>query len=309
MGFRRKIPAFGKWLAMAGCIFLLSVFLCNAVTGGVARADMGPKPSITVKVVNGPQEYYIALLAHSAFTGSPRDNEEIDNATVWGIIRSYQVDGWQVFWSPLGDNVRFTNRGDKKVTVTFHYMVPNPFRVLLVTPDGKTYVSDELDQKAFNALCTYDVSTGALVEDLSKWEAEQADKGYKVIVGYEYIVACLIVTLLVEFLVLLFFRIPGSKRNLLCFFAANVITNLPYSAYSVLTYQKPEFVLRCIICEIFIAFFEGGVYAILMRDAEGKRNGQNHFTYGVAANFMSALFGMGLLLAYQMLGKLGGSFW
>ena len=62
MGFRRKIATVGKWLAMAGCIFLLSVFLCDVVTGGVARADMGPKPSITVKVVNGPQEYYIALL-------------------------------------------------------------------------------------------------------------------------------------------------------------------------------------------------------------------------------------------------------
>ena len=51
MGLRRKIPVFGKWLAVAGCIFLLSVFLCDVVTGGVARADMGPKPSITVKVV------------------------------------------------------------------------------------------------------------------------------------------------------------------------------------------------------------------------------------------------------------------
>ena len=306
MGFRRKIPDFGKWLAMAVCIFLLPVFLCDVVTGGVARADMGPKPSITVKVVNGPQEYYIALLQQTDYIYLPESGDRIDNDVAWEVLRTYRDGKWQVCWATRGKSVRHSN---KKGQYRYTYSVPDPFRVILVTPDGGTFVSDELDQKAFNAVCTYDVSTGTLVEDLTRWEAERADKGYKTIVGYDYVILCLIVTLIVEFVMLLFFRIPVSKRNMLCFFAANVITNLSYSYYSVLTSQEPDFFLRCIICEIFIAFFEGGVYAILMRDAEGKRNGQNQFTYGVAANFMSAIFGLGLLMAYSMLGWFGGSFW
>lgn len=306
MGFRRKIATVGKWLAMAGCIFLVSVFLYDAVSGSVARADMGPKPSIMVKVVNGPEEYFIALLERSSHAYTPEERDRVDNENAWEVFSTYCVDGWVVFWSPVGQNVQAMKKSE---SYRFHYMVPDPFRVLLVTPDGGTFVSDELDPKAFNAVCTYDVSTGTLVEDLTRWEAEQADKGYKTIVGYDYIILCLVVTLIVEFVMLLFFRIPVSKRNMRCFFAANVITNLSYSYYSVLTSQEPDFFLRCIICEIFIAFFEGGVYAILMRDAEGKRNGQNQFTYGVAANFMSAIFGLGLLMAYSMLGWFGGSFW
>ena len=281
-------------------------FALGLLPGGVAKADMGPKPSITLKVVNGPADYYVALLAHSSATGRPDNGEEIVGETVWNIITSYQVDGWQVFWSPVGTNVKQAN---EKSSYYFSYMVPDPFRVLLVTSDGETYVSDELDQVGFNARCTYDVATGALTEQLSNLERDKAEKGYDIVVGYDYILLCLGVTLVLEFLVLFLFRIPRSKRNLLCFFAANVITNLSYSYYSVRTSKQPDFFLRCVIFEVFIAVFEGAFYAIFMRDADGKRDGQQHITYGVAANLLSALTGLGLLAAYSMLGWFGGSLW
>ena len=52
---------------------LLVLGLLLPVLMNVAKADFGPKPSITIKVKNAPDNYYIALLEHSRYNESVKD--------------------------------------------------------------------------------------------------------------------------------------------------------------------------------------------------------------------------------------------
>jgi len=101
-----------------------------------------------------------------------------------------------------------------------------------------------------------------------------------------------------ELIVLLLFRIPVTKRNLLCFVLINVITNLSYAYFSVNSVSNWNFILRCFIFEVGIAFTEAIFYAIMLRDAEGKRSAEKSFMYGITANLVSAVMGVICIMVY-----------
>lgn len=263
-----------------------------------AEADIGPKPSITLTVVNGPEEYYVALLYYSSSKGNNFHPDDASDITDYELFfRMYELDGWRVFFNPVGQNMYKKN---KKGSYYFNYMVPDPFRVLIVTPDKTTYISNILDQTEFNANCTYDVATGELTEQLYPSVLDEISSGkVTVIVSPWYVIFCYVMTLIIEAIVLKLFGYPFTRRNLICFLVINTITNLSYAIYTVNSVSGWNFFLRCVVFEIGIAFTEAVFYAFMLRDRKGKRNAEKSFTYGITANIVSAALGILGIMIYS----------
>lgn len=303
MKTKRKFLSFCAALSLMACVLIM---LCARD----ASADIGPKPSIEL-TVNFPEEgdYYIVLLCHSDYAGSPdfSDEHKIDKS-ILTFLQEFNRDGWRVFWSPVGSNVK---RAKNSCNCFFSYMVPDPFRVLVVTADYKVYVSDELDQVEFNAKCTYDVATGKLTEQREVKEGKEGKEGKEdspVMIRSGYVWACLAATLLIEFLAMAFFEIPFTKRNILCFLAINVITNLSYAYYTYHSVADMKLFYGCLIFEMVISIVEAVFYAFMLRDADGKRDVRTSLQYGVTANVVSALTGVVMLLIYRFIVHMNGDF-
>ena len=70
------------------------LLLCLILLAGTASADTGPKPAVTITVVNAPEGvYYLDLLQQDA-DGSPNiDREDYDPALLEGLER-WEEEGW-----------------------------------------------------------------------------------------------------------------------------------------------------------------------------------------------------------------------
>ena len=170
----------------------------------------------------------------------------------------------------------------------FSYQVPDPFRVIVIGADGNVYLSNELNQEEYNSKCTYDVAAGTLTEEIDKF------KGIK---KAGFVALCLIVTLISELIILILFRYPLTKENLLCFVIINAITNLSLNIW--LMYSSDSsgsggfaFLIAIFFIEPLIIVVESFFYAYVLKDAEGKKRPLKSFIYGVTANIFSILVGL-----------------
>ncbi|MBR3736691.1 MAG: hypothetical protein IKQ27_08315 [Lachnospiraceae bacterium] len=250
--------------------------------GSRARADMGPKPSISLTVVNAPQDYYIALLWH----GNAGDNSElkletVDEESIMKYLEDFCWNGWRYFRSPVGYNYYCSNAAG---SYGFSYMVPDPFRVIIIDSDGVVYISDELDQEEYNASCTLDVSTGSLTENRTD----------KVLGRILYVVSCYLITLGVEYLIFKLFKYPVTKRNIAGFLIVNTITNLSLSCGTIILGPSAGLVMVFFgpVIEAAIMLIEGIVYAITLRDKDGQKRTGRAFLYSLVANLLSAVMGV-----------------
>ena len=73
---------------------LVCVLLCLMVLPGTASADSGPKPAVTITVVNAPAgEYYLDLLVTDPGDHANIDPADYDPNLLQGL-RDWEVDGW-----------------------------------------------------------------------------------------------------------------------------------------------------------------------------------------------------------------------
>ena len=77
---------------------LLLCLLCLIPT---AHADIGPKPEVTIQVVNAPEgEIYLDLLAEGSAAASPYPNSfDGCDPVILGNLRSLEGDGWVLAYS------------------------------------------------------------------------------------------------------------------------------------------------------------------------------------------------------------------
>ena len=186
-----------------------------------ARADMGAKPSITLKVVNAPADYYVGLLGYrgqSEAANSVLYVEKYDEESVDEYLRGFHLDGWMYSLSPVGPSMY---PASEEGSYYFFYSIPRPFRVILIAEDGRVYVSEIMDQKEYNSDCTYDVSCGIVTEDLAGKTANRIS----------YIVLCYVLTILIELFMLWVFQYPLYRRNLIRFLVINTITQISLNIY------------------------------------------------------------------------------
>ena len=284
-------------LIKIGCFILLTFLFIHFSTLEV-HADMGPKPSIKVQVVNGPLDYYTALLREQSErvdTNSELTLDVVDDETVHDYLEDFYYDGWVYHKSPVGGNCFKSNLENE---YKYGYMVPDVVRVILISSDGTVYLSDSLDVREFDASITYDVKAGTLTEKLDT---------FKPVRRAILMLTCLVLTLGLEFIILLLFRYPLTKNNIIWFFAINVLTNIPFTfALLIGLFDRASIVMMVIpiFMEVIITIVESVFYIFTLKDKSGEKKRVKNFFYVVVANIFSALMGDVIVYVFWMISNL-----
>ena len=283
MNYRMRLITISCLIFIAVCFFdLFSI---------KAHADVGPKPSINVKVFNGPSDYYIALLkkSESTKTNSELHMDTVDYSSVCDYLENFCYDGWIHHTTPLGFEIDKSNsRNEHK----YGYMVPDIVRVIIISSDGTVYISDSLDVREFNAYIYYDVATGTLTENLG------VSRPVKRLM---LLIICLLLTLGLEFIVFKLFKYPFTKRNILCFIIINVATNIPFTyalLAGLLDWANIIFMQLLLFLEVIITIVESVFYIFALKEKTGEKKKLKNFLYGVVANVFSAVMGDVFMLFY-----------
>ena len=271
---KRKISAMFTLVVIASLV-LLGLF------PQAIQADTGPKPSITIEVKNAPQDYYVALLGKKENEYAKNSHLKIDEVTresVEAYLETFRYDEWYYYKSPLGDNLFRCNEDGK---YHFWYMVPKPFRVILIDMEGNVHLSDSLHQWEYNAECTFDFHTGTLIEHRAGAIMKRA-----LIVG-----GCYGVTLIIEFLVLIGL-FPVNKKNLFWFWLANTVTNIPLNIFLLHANIGLGIYIIWFLLELLIILIEGIIYTSHLIDKKGSKSAARAFGYSAIANVLSAFAGV-----------------
>lgn len=264
--------------------------IMSFLLAGTALADIGPKPQLAVKVVNGPEEhYYLDLLEESQEGVHRHDNlsaEErgsLDHQMLEALERAVP-EGWTACLSQGTPVVpMFGNLTGENGLHTFSYRgVPETYRVLIVTQSGETWISETLERKALQTSLTVD------------WAAKTA-KAPPIWLAYALqILSTLIPTLIIEGLILLAFRFEW-KRNWRPFLLVNLITQGALAIFSGVLVVREGFsfmwILLFVPAEVVIALVEALLYRRFLRGQSKNRA----FAYGLTANAVSAVLGWFLM--------------
>ena len=274
------------------------LLLCLLCLIPAARADIGPKPEVTITVVNAPEGVlYLDLLAQGEPTDQPYSNSngECDPALL-DNLRSLEGDGWVLAYTtgtkgpPVFGDVRPREDG----TWRFSYVgLPETFRVAAATAD---------EAKAVDAPYTRDF-VGNIVYD---WQTNTVREATPPPLRFfARLAATLIPTLVIEGAILWLFGFR-EKRSWLVFLAVNIITQvgLHLAVGSMLAEAGWHFLnysLTILIPELVIWAAEAAAYALLLRERTRARR----VGYALAANIASFVLGyFPLHLLYDFLKNL-----
>lgn len=302
-------------------VILLTVAILLLSVSMPLLADLGPKPSITVLLENPPREdYYLDLLIPD-FEGEPYSNiydeKELDG-TLLAMLRNAPVDGWHAAFTvgtqvPLFGKLTGDPAADGRMSHTFSYFgTPNKYRIFIVTSKGETFLSEVIEKKIFQERITvrlgegtidesgkrggtpYSESTGGTeVTPIDIGEIDLVEQPNVALLYLGQFARTFIPTLILEFLVLLLFRIP-LKRNYLAFLGVNLLTQV-FLTVCMTGRLISEGVLSAFVIfvplELCILVIECVLYLVFMRDIGKMRK----VLYATVANIVSAAVG-GLLL-------------
>ncbi len=275
---------------------LLLCLLCLVPT---AYADIGPKPEVTITVVNAPEGVlYLDLLAQGEPMDQPYSNSngECDPALL-DNLRSLEGDGWVLAYTtgvarnaPVFGDVRPREDG----TWRFSYVgLPETFRVAAATAD---------EAKAAEVSYTRDFVDNIVYDWQANTVREATPPPLRFLIR---LAATLIPTLLIEGALFWLFGFR-ERRGWLVFLAVNTATQvglhlavgsiLPQAGWHFLNYT-----LTILIPELIVWVAEAAAYAFLLREhSRGRRVG-----YAFAANFASFVLGyFPLHLLYDLLRSL-----
>lgn len=258
-------------------VLFAAIIVCTAFCVPVS-ADVGPKPSIKVRIKNPPDTtYHVALLTYLSREPSQEEMER--------IYGKYHDNGYYLFRSPVGRNIQDSNESG---IYRFHYMVPSEFKVIVVTDDGKIYVSNnEIARKAFHTECTFDIQTGVLKEDFIT--------GYNVKRYAVSAAVCFIVTIASEMIALLWFRL-SFKKCLKHFFLINIITQVFLNVVTIFINN----IWVWAAAEVVIITVESLYYRKRLITRNGELFPKRNVCYGIVANLFSLFQELPLLLIVNL---------
>ncbi len=253
---------------LARCLLL---FLVGAMLlAPAARADIGPKPSLTVQVVNAPEgTLYLDLLTEGEATKSPYPNSNLEEAdpALLDTLRSIEGDGWVLAYTtgvagraPVFGSVLPREDGAWQ----FSYIgLPETFRVAVAT-EGWARASKTVYTRRFTDHIIYD------------WESNTVRPVTPAPLHFLLqLLATLIPTLLIEALVLWLFRFREA-RTWAVFLAVNLVTQagLHLACGTVLVtlgYHPLFYGLGLILPELIIWAVECAAFALLLKEHSAKR--------------------------------------
>ena len=282
------------------CALLMSLALTT-----FAFADSGPKPQLTVRVENAPQEpYYLDLLAEgdwnesgeSSYDGvdwSYHGKEDTLDPALLTSLRDNVPAGWHAcvaqgttgapIWGEL--YAEGTDAFGNDLHVFGYHGVPSTYRIILVTESGKVWISDTLERKVLQSSVTVHWADDA---ESTTVTVPSTVTGYLL-----QFLATLVPTLLIEGILLLLFQYSW-KQNWKAFLLVNLVTQgVLAAASSVLNLQNGaalwNYFLFLLPMEAVVLLIELYLYAgrgLLTGHSKGRAA-----LYAVTANFASAFLG------------------
>lgn len=309
-------------------ILLAVMTLAAALT---ASADIGPKPTAWIKLENAPETYYIDLLVN--YDGQCRNIYEEEETTLdpvmFGVLKNFHLSDdtgdWYCALShgthiPLFGSVVPGNDDESRFS---YFGLPNEFRIIIVTPDGKTRVSPVVKMSLYQQHFTVDYGTmntdspdnvtiGEKDNDITVKEKDDGKtiEGELTITSDEpsvvrsYVLQFLItcsLTLVIEMLWLFIFRM-NFKKHWYKLVTVNVVTQLALTAaLASLFVNSGHGGLTFIVVffyEFVVTVVETAAYALWLRGEKMWKR----VVYAVSANVLSAVAGGFLLVTlYKLL--------
>lgn len=268
-------------------LIALSIVLLLPFT---ACADVGPKPSIKLIVLNPPEdEYYLDLLIDydkKSTYSNIREDDEYDENMI-SILREYNENGWRPALvtgtkAPLFGKLTGVREGDTMVHKFSYVGTPERFKVILVEKSGKVTVSEDIKRKAFESTVYYDYAKNKI------WEAS-ASLSY-----IKQFTMTFTATLIVEGIMLILFRF-SLRKNWKPFIMVNLFTQilLTLIVFSAMYFagSMAAFLLY-IPFEIGILLIETKLYKKYLKEHSIRRR----ILYAITANMISFLLGMWVIL-------------
>ena len=284
---------------------LVCALLASLVLTTFVFADSGPKPQLTVRVENAPQEpYYLDLLAEGDWNESGESsNDGVDwsyhgkedtlDPALLTSLRDNVPAGWHAcvaqgttgapIWGEL--YAEGTDAFGNDLHVFGYHGVPSTYRIILVTESGKVWISDTLERKVLQSSVTV------------HWSDDTEHTTVTIpstVTGYLLqFLATLVPTLLIEGILLLLFQYSW-KQNWKAFLLVNLVTQgVLAAASSVLNLQNGaalwNYFLFLLPMEAVVLLIELYLYAgrgLLSGHSKGRAA-----LYTVAANLASAVLG------------------
>ena len=284
---------------------LICALLASLALTTFALADSGPKPQLTVRVENAPQElYYLDLLAEGDWDAKDTDSDDGIERNYYGkedtldpdllaLLRENVPEGWHAcvaqgttgapIWGEL--YAESTDASGNDLHIFGYHGVPSTYRIILVTQSGKVWLSDELERRVLQSSVTV------------HWSDDTENTTVTVpstVAGYLLqFVATLVPTLLIEGILLLLFQYSW-KQNWKAFLIVNVLTQglLAVASSSVTAHSGVSgwylffFFLPAELVVMLVEVFLYSGRGLLTGHSKGRAA-----LYAVTANFASAFLG------------------
>lgn len=289
---------------------LICALLASLALTTFAFADSGPKPQLTVRVKNAPQEpYYLDLLAEGDWDAEDMDSNDGIEQNYYGkedtldpdllaLLRENVPAGWHAcvaqgttgapMWGEL--YAESTDASGNDLHIFAYHGVPSTYRIILVTQAGKVWVSEALERKVLQSSVTV------------HWADDAESTTVTVpstIIGYLLqFLATFVPTLLIEGILLLLFQYSW-RQNWKAFLFVNILTQglLAVASSSFTAHSGVSgWYLFCFFLpsELVVMLVEVFLYAgrgLLTGHSRGRAA-----LYAVTANFASAFLGYHLAM-------------
>ena len=286
----KKSLRFCVLLALAAALLTVSAF-----------ADTGPKPQLTVKVTNPPEElYYLDLLAEGDWEHAgdadysgldwSYSEEEIAalDSELLDALRAAVPEGWHACTAqgtngaPMWGDLIGSDAGGVRLHSFRYHGVPDTYRIILVTKSGESWVSGVLHRATLQSSATVD------------WAARTANAPSPAMAYALQFLCTLLPTLLIEGLLLFAFGYR-SKRSWLVFLLVNLVTQGGFAVYLAVTVLNHGVSGWSLIFYIPIEVIITLVELLLYRRLLTEKNKARAAVYAMAANLCSAVLGLWLI--------------
>lgn len=255
-------------------LFLFVLLLQNAMI--FVRADVGPKPSVTIYIDEAPnnQKYYVTLLS------------EVDQYGPWNHIEVGTNNEADAFFVNYQDKEGFYYLGNahecsESHTYSWSYYPPNPFKVAIYCPETNYVgVSEITTREAFDGY--YHVTYGSnplIIKEEVKLDKKILSFALRVVL-----------TLIVEILLGLLFGYR-KKKEVLTILITNIITQILLNlGLSVVDYYGGWLVwfVLFILGEFVVFLIEAIVYCIVFKDHSRWKT----IAYALLANILTFILGI-----------------
>ena len=289
------------------CFILACVLLCALMPVNV-NADIGPKPSVTVRFsgINGQQCYGTLLSSDQCVLMSEAWDGNEENARHAGVEGSYSTtpeEIWRAFVDYKDPDgfyyLQETWNCGKTNAIEWVNVPPSVFKVLLYFPESGVFVSSGIyETYAFDSYYSVRLETSGGSENAVMIVEEDYDYFGEAV---SFVIRA-ILTLLVEIGVAFSFGLLSTKKAAYVIITTNIVTQILLNAAAqVVGYRGGEFslIFFYFIGELLVLLFEAILYGlVLCRDGRYKRS--EIIAYATVSNAISFIIGVLLSLVVPL---------